>query len=82
MQVDLGGASVRSKRVIGFKALDDTQLVFDVPRGVNRFLALKAIEKVHKGGDEAMVMFGLTRAESEFVAEVIATLEEHREAKT
>lgn len=66
------------KRALRFKALDGEDVAFPIPRGVNPYLAQKAIEKVHKGGDEAAVMFGLTREETEFVATVIAGLEAHR----
>ena len=63
---------------IAFDALDGTRLTFPMPKGVNKWLVLKAVEKIHKGGDEAAVLFGLTRAETEVVAEVVARLEEHR----
>ena len=66
------------KRVLKFQALDGADVTVPVPKNVNHYLALKAIEKVHKGGDEAAVMFGLTHDETAFVAEVIARLEEHR----
>lgn len=61
-----------------FRALDDSIVSFPVPKGVNRFLVLKAVEKMHKGLEPDLVDFGLTRAETEMVAEIVATLEEHR----
>ena len=66
------------RRVLRFQALDGEDVTVPVPRHVNGYLAQRALEAIHRGGDEAAVMFGLTRAEAEFVAEVVAKLEEHR----
>jgi hypothetical protein len=66
------------RKTLRFKALDGEDVAFPVPKGVNPYLAQRAIEKVHRGGDEAAVMFGLTHDETAFVAEVIAKLEAHR----
>ena len=60
-----------------FQALDGVDLAFSVPRGVNHRLALRAIQRVHEGGDAEIPAF-LTKAETEFVAKVIAELEAHR----
>ena len=68
-------------RRIAFKALDDEIVAFDVPRGVNHRLVLKAVQRVHESGDAAIPPF-LTKTETEFVARVVAELEAHRpEAK-
>lgn len=64
-------------RRIAFQALDGEHVSFAVPRGVNHRLALKAIQRVHESGDAAIPPY-LTKAETEFVARVIAELEAHR----
>jgi hypothetical protein len=63
---------------LAFRAMDDSVLKFDIPKGCNRYLVSKAIERIHKGGDEELATFGLTRRETEFIAEVVAELESHR----
>lgn len=63
---------------IGFMALDGSVLKFDIPKGCNQFLIERAIRRLHKGEDADIVGLGLTRRETEFVAEVVAKLEEHR----
>lgn len=68
------------RRVLRFQALDGSDVQFPVPRGVNPYLAQKAIEKAHRGLEPDLVDFGLTEGETRFVAEVIARLEEHRKA--
>jgi hypothetical protein len=65
-------------RVLRFQALDGKDVSFPVPKSVNPYLAEKAIKKAHQGHDADLVYLHLTRSETEFVAEVIATLEEHR----
>ncbi len=67
---------------LGFIALDGERVEFAIPRGVNGYLAKRAIEKAHRGEEAELVDFGLTRREVEFVAEVVAKLEEHRKAAT
>lgn len=64
-------------QAIAFQANDGEVLEFTVPRQCNRWLILKALEKINRGGDEAAVLFGLTRKETEVVALVRAALEEH-----
>ena len=61
-----------------YRAHDDEIVSFQVPPGCNRWLVQKAVEKIHKHGDDAAVFFGLTRAETELAAEIVATLEEHK----
>lgn len=67
-------------RRLGFVCLDGERIEVDVPRGVNGYLVKRAIERVHKGEDADLVDFGLTRREVEFVAEMVAKLDEHRKA--
>jgi hypothetical protein len=64
-------------RTVTFVAMDDTPLVFKVPKGMNPHLILKAVEKLHKGEDADLVQFGLTKRETELVAQIKAGLEEH-----
>jgi hypothetical protein len=68
-------------REISFTALDGERLTFKIPAKCNAFLVQKACEKAHKGLEPDMVDFGLTRTETEFVAEIVAKLEEHIPAK-
>lgn len=63
---------------LAFTAIDGERLLFDVPKHVNRWLVLRAVEKRHNGGDAALAEVGLTRRETEVVAEIVAKLEEHR----
>ena len=44
---------------------------FDVPRGVNGHLCLRALRKANSGED----MLGLTARESEFVADMVAQIQ-------
>ena len=61
-----------------YRAHDNEIVSFKVPAGCNRWLVQKAVEKAHKGIEPDLVDFGLTRAETELVAEIVATLEEHK----
>lgn len=63
---------------IAFEALDGEHLTFNVPKGCNRYLVTRAIQRLHRGEDADLVDIGLTRAETTFIAEVVAELEDHR----
>jgi hypothetical protein len=69
-----------ASKVLRFKALDGQDVEFKIPKGVNPYLARRAIERAHQGDDAALVDYGLLRSEVEFVAKVVATLEAHRGA--
>jgi len=66
------------RRVLRYQALDGADVTFPVPKGVNHYLAAKAIDKAHRGMEPDLVDFGLTEGETRFVAEVVAKLEEHK----
>lgn len=64
-------------RQITFVAMDGQRLTFAIPRACNAYLVQKACEKAHKGLEPELVDFGLTRRETELVAEIVASLEGH-----
>lgn len=63
---------------LAFVAHDGETLTFELPRKVNKYLVTRAIQRLHRGDESELVGFGLTRAETEFVAEVVARLEERK----
>jgi hypothetical protein len=67
-----------SRQTIAYVAYDGTRCEFTIPKGVNRALVARAIQKIHKGGDADLVTRGLTRAEVDLLLEVVATLQDHR----
>ncbi len=61
-----------------YVAYDGTRCEFEVPKGANRALAARAVQKIHQGRDADLATRGLTRAEVDLVLEVVTTLQDHR----
>lgn len=66
-----------AQRHVTYVAQDDQRRTWALPKHSSPHLLMRAVDAWAKGGDEALATFGLTKSETELVAEVVAWLEEH-----